>query len=216
MRVKICGITQADQGKAIVQMGATSLGFICAPASPRYIQPKQIAAIVDELPFTSPAGKSIACVGVFVNADLEKIVETVSIGQLTSVQLHGAESPQYCQALRLALPQIEIIKAFQIQTPESLAQIVPYESCVDTLLVDAYHPHLMGGTGLTIDWTVLQRFRPLRPWLLAGGLTPTNILTALSQLTPNGIDLSSGLERAPGDKDLEKVAHLFQQLSAKV
>jgi phosphoribosylanthranilate isomerase len=213
VRVKICGITRIDQGKTIAEMGASALGFICAPQSPRYLQPEQIGSIVQSLPASPKTGKPIDCVGVFVDAELAEIVQVVEIGRLTSVQLHGTESSEFCQMLRSALPDIEIIKALRIQAPASLMQIVPYETCVDTLLLDAYHPKMMGGTGITIDWTVLQNFRSRCPWLLAGGLTPTNVLTALSQLTPDGIDLSSGLEHAPGDKDLEKVAHLFQQLA---
>jgi phosphoribosylanthranilate isomerase len=84
---------------------------------------------------------------------------------------------------------------------------------VDTLLLDAYHPQLLGGTGKTLNWETLQNFCPSIPWFLAGGLTPENVLDALSQLQPSGIDLSSGVERAPGDKDLDKVAQLFEQLS---
>jgi phosphoribosylanthranilate isomerase len=85
---------------------------------------------------------------------------------------------------------------------------------VDTLLLDAYHPQLLGGTGTTLDWTTLQEFRPNSPWLLAGGLTPDNILEALKRSQPNGIDLSSGVERSPGDKDLDKVALLFEKVQS--
>jgi phosphoribosylanthranilate isomerase len=83
---------------------------------------------------------------------------------------------------------------------------------VDTLLLDAYHPGQLGGTGQPLDWAALQQFSPLCPWFLAGGLTPDNILDALKQVNPTGIDLSSGVERSPGDKDLTKVARLFEQL----
>jgi phosphoribosylanthranilate isomerase len=83
---------------------------------------------------------------------------------------------------------------------------------VDALLLDAYHPHLLGGTGKTLDWETLQQFRPSCPWLLAGGLTPENVIDALSLLQPSGIDLSSGVERSPGDKDLGKVARLFENV----
>jgi phosphoribosylanthranilate isomerase len=86
---------------------------------------------------------------------------------------------------------------------------------VNTLLLDAYHPQQLGGTGKTLDWNMLQQFSPNCPWFLAGGLTPDNIVEALNQVKPSGIDLSSGVERAPGDKDLDKVAQLFARLQAK-
>ncbi|MGC1392812.1 MAG: phosphoribosylanthranilate isomerase, partial [Coleofasciculaceae cyanobacterium] len=110
------------------------------------------------------------------------------------------------------MPEVEIIKALRVKTPECLNQAATYASYVDTLLLDAYHPQLLGGTGKTLDWTTLQQFRPSYPWLLAGGLTPDNILEALQGLQPQGIDLSSGVERSPGDKDLDKVALLFKNL----
>ena len=90
-----------------------------------------------------------------------------------------------------------------------------YTTCVDTLLLDAYHPQQLGGTGKTLDWTLLQQFNPSCPWFLAGGLTPDNIVEALSQVKPSGIDLSSGVESAPGDKDLDKVAKLFKKLGSR-
>ena len=106
----------------------------------------------------------------------------------------------------------EIIKALRVRSSEALNQADTYAGSVDTLLLDAYHPQMQGGTGQTLDWKSLQQFNPSCPWLLAGGLTPDNILDALNQVQPAGIDLSSGVERSPGDKDLTKVAKLFEQL----
>lgn len=205
MRVKICGITKPEQGQAIACLGATALGFICVKASPRYVTPQQIQAIVAQL--TKPVDR----IGVFADATIEEIVQVVSSCNLSAVQLHGNESPQFCQMLR-QMPEVEIIKALRVKTPECLNQAATYASYVDTLLLDAYHPQLLGGTGKTLDWTTLQQFRPSYPWLLAGGLTPDNILEALQGLQPQGIDLSSGVERSPGDKDLDKVALLFKNL----
>ena len=207
MRVKICGITKPEQGSAIASLGATALGFICARQSPRYIANAQINAIVKDLP------PSVDRIGVFVNASREEIRQVVMETGLTGVQLHGDESPEFCQRLRQLLPRIELIKALRIKNPESLSEVARYFDCIDTLLVDAYHPHLFGGTGKTLNWQTLAQFRPSLPWLLAGGLTPENIVGALSQLKPDGIDLSSGVERSPGDKDLTKVALLFDALN---
>lgn len=206
MRVKICGIKQPEQGKAIAIAGATALGFICVPNTPRYVTKQQIRAVVEQLP------KQIDKIGVFANSSVEEICQIVEFAGLTGVQLHGDESPEFCHQLRSMLPDIEIIKALRIKNSQALEQVQIYFSSVDTLLLDAYNPQMLGGTGATLDWKTLQQFQPGCPWLLAGGLTPDNVLDALKQVNPNGIDLSSGVERAPGDKDLGKVAKLFERL----
>ncbi|MBD2693182.1 phosphoribosylanthranilate isomerase [Anabaena catenula] len=206
MRVKICGITQPQQSIAIATLGATALGFICVPTSPRYVTIEQIQAAVAQLP------SKIDRIGVFANTSITEISQTVLASGLTGVQLHGDESPEFCYQLRQSLPQVEIIKAMRVRNLEHLQTAANYTKFVDTLLLDAYHPQHLGGTGQTLDWQILQEFSPTCPWFLAGGLTPNNILDALSQVKPNGIDLSSGVERSPGDKDLDKVALLFQRL----
>ena len=206
MRVKICGIKQPEQGKAIAIAGATALGFICVPNTPRYVTKQQIRAVVEQLP------KQIDQIGVFANSSVEEICQIVEFAGLTGVQLHGDESPEFCHQMRSMLPEIEIIKALRIKNSQALEQVEIYFSSVDTLLLDAYNPQMLGGTGATLDWKSLQQFQPGCPWLLAGGLTPDNVLDALKQVNPNGIDLSSGVERAPGDKDLDKVAKLFEKL----
>ena len=216
LRIKICGITKAEQGHAIAHLGATALGFICVANTPRYVSPQQIRAIVDRLPRDLTTGKLVDRVGVFLNASLPEIYETVAIAHLNSVQLHGTESPEFCDKLRSALPDVEIIKALRIRVPEALSQADVYQNWVDALLLDAYHPDLPGGTGETLDWSNLRRFRPACPWLLAGGLHPGNIVYALQVANPDGVDLSSGVENAPGDKNLEQVAALFEQLNRRV
>lgn len=203
MRVKICGLTKTDQAVAIATMGASVLGFICVKQSPRYITPDTIHAITQELP-------PIDCFGVFANAPLDQIEQTVATGQLSGVQLHGQESLAYCQQLRAALPKVEVIKALRLQKPQDLDLVKGYTPYVDTFLLDAYHPEQLGGTGHTLNWKALQTFHPKKPWFLAGGLRPDNVDNALSILSPNGIDLSSGVENAPGDKDLAKVAQLLE------
>ncbi len=213
LRIKICGITEPDQGRAIAELGATALGFICVEKSPRYVSPEQIAQIVAMLPTHSQTG-AILCdrIGVFVNAGLEQIVDTAAIANLSGIQLHGNESVEFCRALRQRLPNLELIKAFQIQSTAVFQHIPLYETWVDTFLLDAYHPTLAGGTGKTLDWEILQQFQPTLPWFLAGGLNPANVLDALSLVQPGGLDLSSGVELAPGKKDLHKIAELFNTL----
>ncbi|OUC11896.1 MAG: N-(5'-phosphoribosyl)anthranilate isomerase [Alkalinema sp. CACIAM 70d] len=207
MRIKICGITRPEQGQAIAAVGAHSLGFICVPPSPRYVTPQQIRAIGAALPET------VVRVGVFMNEEIDAIVEIVQVAGLTSIQLHGNESTEDCDRLRELLPEVELIKAFRIRTIDDLDYTQLYEPHVDWLLLDAYHPTLGGGTGKTLDWQTLQAFRPGKPWLLAGGLTPHNVREALTLIQPQGIDLSSGVEHQPGDKNLELVQQLFQQVS---
>ncbi|MEG3860025.1 phosphoribosylanthranilate isomerase [Microcoleus sp. herbarium12] len=211
MRVKICGITKLDQGMAISALGAQALGFICVPASKRYVSPQTIRLIVEQLP------ENVDRIGVFANTTIENICQVTAESNLSGVQLHGDETAEYCDRLREFLPGIEIIKALRVKSPETLATAAIYALRVDTLLLDAYHRDQLGGTGLTIDWTMLAEFKPPCPWLLAGGLTPENVLSAIDRAQGknfSGVDLSSGVEIAPGDKDLSKVAQLFDRLKA--
>ncbi|MEB3213957.1 MAG: phosphoribosylanthranilate isomerase [Leptolyngbyaceae bacterium] len=212
MRVKICGIRYPEQGRAIAQAGATDIGFICTSKSPRYVTPSEIRAVVDVLPRDAADVPTVDRVGVFVDASVGDIQQTVEVGGLTAVQLHGHESPEFCRQLRMVLPSVKLIKAFRVRSPETLAESRAFADDVDMFLLDAYHPHLMGGTGQTINWSVLTTFKSDRPWFLAGGLTPDNVVEAITLLHPGGIDLSSSLERSPADKDLHKVEALFQAL----
>lgn len=210
MRIKICGITTIEQGIAIANLGATDLGLICVPSSPRYLNLTQLVPIVSEL-----AGVANT-VGVFADFSVATIAHVAALTNLDTVQLHGTESVEFCQELRQALPTTEIIKAWRVKSSSDLATIQSYSSFVDVLLLDAYHPNALGGTGQTIDWQQLLAFKPTIPWLLAGGLTPDNICTALSQLQPDGIDLSSGVEVSPGQKNLESVDRLFANLRKRL
>jgi phosphoribosylanthranilate isomerase len=210
MRIKICGITTVEQGISIAQMGATDLGFICVPSSPRYLNLSLLATLVAEL-----AGVANT-VGVFADVDVAAIVQIVAATKLATVQLHGTESVEFCQQLRQALPETEIIKAWRVRSNSDLNSIQTYSTVVDGLLLDAYHPDALGGTGQTLDWQQLLAFKPTIPWLLAGGLTPDNICKALSQLHPDGIDLSSGVEVSPGNKNLDLVDRLFANLQRRL
>jgi len=210
MRVKLCGIRQLDQAQAIAALGFNLLGFICVPASPRYLPPEEIRAILQTLP------ADLDSWGVFAGADLKTLAETVTLAGVSGIQLHGAESPEFCRQVKERFPERELIKAFRLRSPEDLAQLSDYAPWVDGFLLDAYHPQQLGGTGETLPWEWLQDFASPRPWFLAGGLTPENIPQALAYLTPNGLDLSSGIERAPGDKDLAKVTALKRTLASLI
>ncbi|WP_330202686.1 phosphoribosylanthranilate isomerase [Cyanobacterium sp. Dongsha4] len=208
MRLKICGITSVEQADAIASLGVDTLGFICVENSPRYIKSEQIKTI------TSKISSEISKVGVFVNQSIENILDIVEKAGLTGIQLHGDEPPSMCTTLRESLPDLEIIKVFRYQNSDSLAKLDDYLSVIDTILLDTYQKDMYGGTGKTFNWSELADFRPPRPWLLAGGLTPDNVLLALNTLKCDGIDVSSGVETNPGEKDLNKIKLLLEHLNS--
>jgi phosphoribosylanthranilate isomerase len=210
MRIKICGITTVKQGIEIAQMGATDLGFICVPSSPRHLSLSKLQPLVEEL------ASYANTVGVFADFSVATIAHVVALTNLDTVQLHGMESVEFCQELRQALPETEIIKAWRVRSSSDLESIQTYSQVVDGLLLDAYHPDALGGTGQTLDWQQLCAFNPSIPWLLAGGLDPDNVGIALSQLDPDGIDLSSGVEVSPGNKNLDLVDRLFANLRSRL
>jgi len=204
MYIKICGITKPEQANAIACQGVNGLGFICVPSSPRYVDPEQVKVLSLALKCEDNHCDRI---GVFLNASIEEISRYAP--QLTGIQLHGGESPTFCRVIKSQFPDLKLIKAFRIGDTQALAQVHAYTDEVDVVLLDAYDPQIAGGTGKTIDWSILQDFHPSCDWWLAGGLSPANIEAALSQLQPHGIDVSSGVERSPGDKDLAKVKQLL-------
>lgn len=207
MRVKICGITDLQQAISIESLGVDTLGFICVKQSPRYIQEEEIKKIISVLsPLTSK-------VGVFVNEKINNIIRIVKNTGLTAVQLHGDENPSICQQLRELFPDREIIKAFRYKNANSLNLLSDYFPFIDTILLDAFQEGIYGGTGKKLNWQELETFRPSRPWLLAGGLTPDNVIFPLKTLQCDGIDLSSGVEITPGNKDLEKIRLLLNNLN---
>ncbi|MEO0984393.1 MAG: phosphoribosylanthranilate isomerase [Cyanobacteria bacterium J06639_14] len=208
--VKICGLIVPEQAVAIARIGADAIGLIGVQSSPRYVTPLQMRAISHAL--IEASFDSVERVGVLVNADVKALAEMVDVGKLTTLQLHGQESPETCTAIRQLYPDLKLIKAFRIKSEADLASTQLYENVVDAILLDAYDPQQLGGTGKTLPWRSLQNFQPRQPWILAGGLKPENIQEALASLTPHGIDLSSGVESSPGNKSLPKVKQLFAAL----
>jgi len=209
MYIKICGLTKLDQAQAIAQMGVNAIGFICVPASPRYISALAIGQITANLIASQSEIADLDLIGVFVNASIGEICETVEIAGLNAVQLHGDELPEFCIELRSHLAKVNIpiklIKAFRVKDQAGLAQSLLFSEVVDALLLDAYDPKMAGGTGKILDWQMLRDFAPNCDWWLAGGLSPENVAQAIALVSPSGLDVSSGVERSAGDKDLDKV-----------
>jgi len=194
VRVKICGITSADDARAAVGAGADALGFMFYEPSPRCVTPEQAAAIIAKLP------THVAKVGVFVDADEAAVRTTAAMAGLDTLQFHGSEPPEFCARFEL-----RTIKAFRVKDSGSLGQLPDYET--DAWLLDSYVQGVPGGTGERFNWDLAVEAKRLgRPILLAGGLTPENVGEADGQVTPYGLDVSSGVEAAPGRKDAAKVA----------
>ena len=192
MMVKICGITRQQDAEAAVAHGASAIGFIFWPDSPRFIDPYRARKIAKTLaPFVST-------VGVFVNQPKDYINGVASLVPLSVIQLHGDEPPAF--VAQLSRP---VMKA--ITRPES-AKEWPKQVM---LLVDVHDPVKRGGTGHVVDWTIAATVARERRIVLAGGLTPDNVADAVAEVRPFGIDVSSGVELSPGIKDERRIAALF-------
>lgn len=204
VRVKICGITQAADAAAAVEAGADALGFVFVPGTPRHVTAEQATALVCVLP------PFVSRVGLFVDAPLDEIRHTVRAVGLDTVQLHGAETPPCCEAL---LGVATRLKAFRVRGPETLLEVNRYGGSVEAYLLDAYVPGVAGGTGATFDWELAVAARELgRPLILAGGLTPETVGDAVRRVRPYAVDVSSGVERAPGRKDPDKIRRFIREV----
>ena len=197
MFVKICGVTRAEDAAAAVQAGASAIGFVFWPKSPRFVDPFRARALVETLPsFVTP-------VGLFVNQPAEYINGVASLVRLGAVQLHGDETPD--EARPIARP---IVKAVSVDAPDVI-RLWPENV---TLLIDVHDPQQRGGTGRTVDWDAAARIASQRRAILAGGLTPDNVADAIARVRPFGVDVSSGVEQAPGVKDRAKIRALFERI----
>ena len=201
-RIKICGITNLEDGLQAAAAGTDALGFVFVPNTPRYIAPGQAQSIIRQMP------PFLTNVGLFVDAELAEMEEIISLCRLDAVQLHGSESVDLCHQL-----QIKVIKAFHVRvTPENSiekdqqrenlrSELSNYQ--VDAYLLDTFVKGKAGGTGQTFNWELSTGLGDRT--ILAGGLNPENIRSAVSQVHPYGVDVSSGVEAKPGKKDPEKV-----------
>lgn len=189
--VKICGVTNLPDALAAVEAGAGALGFNFYPRSPRYIAPAVARSIIGRLPV------SMLTVGVFVNEAEPGLLEQIAADAgVAAVQLHGDESPDYCAAL--TVPLIKALRVGSEFTPELATRYQAH-----AILLDAYSAQAFGGTGHVFDWTHARRTRELVARLyLAGGLTPENVGAAIAAVEPFAVDVCSGVETAPGRKDV--------------
>jgi phosphoribosylanthranilate isomerase len=195
MILKVCGITRLTDALHAVQQGATAIGFVFWPRSPRCVTAEQARAIVSELP------SSVTAVGVFVNETIDGIRRTAGTAGLTAVQLHGEEPPAYADAL--AWP---VLRSVTLDSADEASQAW---NTATTLLLDAADPVRRGGTGMTVDWPRAAALARGRRVVLAGGLTPENVAEAIAVVRPYGVDVSSGVEEAPGVKDFSKVTRFL-------
>ncbi|HTP63832.1 MAG TPA: phosphoribosylanthranilate isomerase [Geobacteraceae bacterium] len=192
IRVKICGITSVGDALHAVRSGADALGFVFHEPSPRHVSPEMAETIIKELP------PFIQVVGLFVNAESAYVNAIADRCGLDLVQLHGDEPPEYCEEIRR-----RVIKAFRVRDMSSINQISGYR--VAGILLDAFSPAAYGGTGQTFNWDVAREAGKTCPIILAGGLTPENVRLAVEKADPYAVDVSSGVEAAPGRKDPDKV-----------
>ena len=199
-RVKVCGITRVEDAMLAAELGASAVGFIFWPRSPRFVPPTRAAEIAAALP------PSIVCVGVFVDQPVEEMQAIGSSVPLGAVQLHGSETA----AVAAALMQ-PVIKAVPVTCEFDPASLDVWPSPV-TVLLDAHDPVKRGGTGRPIDWSLAAQAAARRPVMLSGGLTPENVRDAIDAVRPYAIDLSSGVEASPGIKDPARLRALFRNL----
>ena len=202
VKVKICGITNVPDARAAVEAGADALGFVFYEQSPRWVSTEVAASIAQQLP------PFVMKVGVFVNAPPDLVTRAAAACGLNLLQFHGDEPPDYC--LQFGLMSM---KAFRVCDAASLEGLRDYPT--DAWLLDAHNPTQAGGTGQSFDWDLALLARTSgRPFFLAGGLTPANVAGAIRRVRPFGVDVSSGVEVAPGRKDHTKVKNFVTAAKA--
>lgn len=211
-RVKVCGITSAADAAAAVRAGADAVGVILAP-SPRQVSIETAREILADVP------PFVARVGVFVDASTEEVALAVERAGLTAVQFHGSETPERCAAA-----PVPVVKAFRVPVSTNsgdlgtdaggsaevgaifdVDRVEPYQAQVAAVLLDTYDPHRHGGTGKTFAWDLITELPGRAPSILAGGLTPENVGEAIAATHPFAVDVSSGVESAPGVKDHARI-----------
>jgi phosphoribosylanthranilate isomerase len=195
-KVKICGITNAEDAAVAVEAGADALGFVFYRKSSRYIEPMLARQIVMSLP------PLVIPVGVFVNEDQQVVRDLMDDCGLALAQLHGDESAIYCKELGRT-----VLKALRVKDRSTFLALAEFRgrAGIRGFVLDAFSDQGYGGTGQVIDWQLAAEAAKVASILLAGGLTPDNVERAIQAVRPYGVDVSSGVERSPGKKDHEKL-----------
>lgn len=201
VKVKICGITNAEDAQIAIAAGADMLGFIFYPPSPRYIEPEEVRAIVEHVP------SHVTSVGVCVNESSKSITHIMQTSGTQVVQLHCNEPPELC----CTLPW-KVFKAFRFTEQVRPDQMANYD--VAAYLVEGFHDTLYGGAGAQADWQQVGTLHPYGRIILAGGLTPENVRDAVRVARPYAVDVGSGVEAEPGKKDERKVRAFVEQAKA--
>lgn len=203
--IKICGLKTPEAVERAVRRGASHIGFIFFEKSPRNIEPDLAGKLADAV------RGSVKIVSVTVNADNDELDEIVDLLKPDVLQLHGSESPERVLSVK-ALYGLPVMKVFSIRDADDLAKIDPYIGIADSFLFDAKAPagsELPGGNGVSFDWTLLRSLDEGVNYMLSGGLNKDNVVEALAETGARGLDVSSGVESAPGVKDLTKIDAFF-------
>lgn len=196
--VKICGITRAEDGLAAAAQGAHALGFVFYARSPRHVAAATAAAIIRQLP------PFVTTVGLFVNAAAEEVKSVLDAAEIDLLQFHGEETPAFCRQFHKPF-----IKALRVKPGMDLLQYSHQFEGARGLLLDAFVEGVHGGTGASFDWNLIPSGLPL-PVVLSGGLNAANVEAAVRRVRPCAVDVSSGVEAAPGIKDPQKMSEFFQ------
>ena len=207
--IKICGLSAIDTIDAALRGGVTHIGFMHVAKSPRYVTPDRLALLAPRIP------EPMKRVSVMVDPDDTLIDSVIAAGNVQVLQLHGNEEPGRVSAIRQRTG-LEVWKVISVKTAADLAGASAYAGAVDKLLLDAKTPDnaaLRGGMGHRFDWTLLANYKPPLPWGLAGGLDASNVAEAIRLTGAPLVDVSSGVESAPGVKDVDKIAAFCKAVS---
>ena len=208
--VKICGLTSEEQALQVAKLGANAIGVISVEESPRYIAAEIKKKIFKSLESFYP---KIERVSVVKNCSIDLIIKNfLGNPSETIIQLHGDEDIDYCKEIRKKIPYIGLWKAFRIKTEKDIDKIKPFEDFVDAILLDSWNKETYGGSGKKIKSIYLKNLLFSKPWWLAGGISIEWLDEILTDIKPDGLDISSSIEISPGIKDIEKTSDLIKRL----
>ena len=208
--VKICGLTSEEQALQVAKLGAHAIGIISVEESPRYVSAEIKKKIFKTLEIFYP---KIERVSVVKNYPIDLIIKNfLDDPSETIIQLHGDEDVNYCKKIRERIPNIGLWKAFRIRTEDDLDRIKPFEDFVDAILLDSWNKETYGGSGEKIKSIYLKNLKFSKPWWLAGGISIEWIDEILTDIKPDGLDISSSIEISPGKKDINKTEELIKFL----